>query len=263
MFLPVGDVGGLLDNPVFVPAQPAVSPRLTDAEFGAVQRAIDGYIEALRESGLRLHVQRDFQAYVAVRRAHGDHHLNQAFDPRHARIGHRDFWLRLDDGDGDTVATFCMRVCEVEDFYAVIRTQSLWFGIRPTLVDPRYVVSCVIPPFGGVVGHGGGLWIRPDRRGQRGLVQLLPRLARALALRNHDIDHDSAMLLNSAEPAASEKVRRRAAAAARTYGFARAEPFVQGWFPPEQRDATMHLCHATRQEAIDSLGEPAPLQLAA
>jgi hypothetical protein len=249
--------------PIFSPAPPTPSSALTDTEFGTVQRAVDGYIEALRENGLTLHVLRDFRRYVAVRHAYGDHHLNQAFDPSHARIGNRDFWLRVDDGDDKPVATFCMRTLQVDDFYAVIRTQSLWFGARPTLVDPRYVVSCLIPSFGGAVGHGGGLWIRPDQRGHRGLAQLLPRLARALALRNHDIDHDSAMLLNSAQAADAEKVRRRAAAAARTYGYARAEPFVRGWFPPEQRDATMHLCHATRQEAINSLHEPASLRLLA
>jgi hypothetical protein len=58
-------------------------------------------------------------------------------------------------------------------------------------------------------------------------------------------------------------VRYRAAAAARTYGFARAEPFVQGWFPPEQRAATMHLCHSTRAEAIASLTEAVAPALAA
>ena len=29
--------------------------------------------------------------------------------------------------------------------------------------------------------------------------------------------------------------------------------FVNGWFPPEARNAVMHLCHATRTEALASL----------
>jgi len=223
----------------------ASASRLTDVEFGIVQRAIDGYAEVLHAHRLRLHVLRDFERYVAVRRAQDDHHLNQAFHPRHTRIGKRDFWLLVEDSDGHAAATFCTRILEVENFYAVIRTQSLWFGLRPTVVDSRFVVSCTIPPFGGLVGYGGGLWIRPDKRHHERLAQIMPRLARAFALRNCDIDHDSAMLLNSADPALAIKSRQRAAAAARTYGFARAEPFVEGWFPPEQCEALVHLCHST------------------
>jgi hypothetical protein len=39
----------------------------------------------------------------------------------------------------------------------------------------------------------------------------------------------------------------------RVYGFARVDRFVDGWFPPEARNAVMHLCHATRVEVIASL----------
>jgi hypothetical protein len=40
------------------------------------------------------------------------------------------------------------------------------------------------------------------------------------------------------------------------YGFARARRFVDGWFPPESREAIMHLCHSTRAEALASLVMP-------
>jgi hypothetical protein len=262
MFFSASDAYAFVGYPVFAPAPPAPSSPLTDAEFGIVQRAIGGYIEVLRESGLKLHVRRDFDGYVAVRHAHGDHHLNQAFDPGHARIGSRDFWLLIEDARAAAVATVCMRIFEVENFYSVIQSQSLWFGLKPRLVDPDFVVSCAIPAFGGRVGHGGGLWIHPDRRGQHGLAFLLPRLLRALALRNSDIDHDTGMLLNTADPQRAAAVARRAAAAARIYGFARHAPMVQGWFPPEARTAAVHLCHMDRREAIDSLVELSALAAA-
>lgn len=252
-----------LATPMIVAASRDSIAPLSDAEFAIVQQAIDGYADWLLGLRLRAHVRRDFDRYVALRHAHGDRHINQAFDPTHTRFGPRDFWVLVEEAHGAAVATFCMRSLDVANVYTLIQSQSLWFSKRPRLVDPGFVVSCSIPPFGGRVGHGGGLWIRPDLRGQQGLVRLMPRFARALALRNHDIDHDSAMLLNSADPAQAAKVHHRAAAAARTYGFARAEPFVQGWFPPEQRDATMHLCHSTRAEAIGSLSELATPALAA
>jgi hypothetical protein len=46
------------------------------------------------------------------------------------------------------------------------------------------------------------------------------------------------------------------------YGFARTCRFVDGWFPPEGREAVMHLCHSTRAEALASLVTP-PLIVAA
>ena len=48
--------------------------------------------------------------------------------------------------------------------------------------------------------------------------------------------------------------RKAAFMGVRAYGFARVSRFVNGWFPPENREAIMHLCHATRGEIIASLG---------
>ncbi len=42
----------------------------------------------------------------------------------------------------------------------------------------------------------------------------------------------------------------------RVYGFARVRRIIDGWFPPEGREAIIHLCHATRAEAIASLFDP-------
>lgn len=36
----------------------------------------------------------------------------------------------------------------------------------------------------------------------------------------------------------------------------RARRFVDGWFPPEGREAVVHLCHSTRAEALASLVTP-------
>jgi hypothetical protein len=240
-------------SPFVAPPIPALSAPLTDPEFEAAQRAIEAYSERFIAMGLRLHVLRDFGRYVATRRAHGDHHLNQAFDPAHAQFDRRDFWLLLEERSGDAVATYCTRIFEVENFYHEVQTQRLWFGPKLRLVDQRFVVSCSIPAFGGVVAHDGGMWVRPDCRGG-GISKVLPRLARALALRNANIDHDCGMFLNAPDP---ERL------AVRNYGYARVELMVDGWFAPEQETAVVHLGHADRSECLASLAEPAPALLAA
>ncbi len=226
----------------------APSPPLSDAEFDTVQRAVEHYLGTLLRLGVHVHVRRDFDRYVSIRRAHGDHHLNQAFDPTHTNFHRRDFWLLVEDREGTEIATFCMRTIEVANFYSIIQSQSLWFNKRPHLVDPRFIVSCTIPPFGGLVAHGGGMWVRKDRRGTC-ISWVLLRLGRALALRNN-----SGMILDNPDP-------KRLGI--KNYGLARVELMTDGWFPPEGRTATVHLCHADRQECIQSLTHPIPAALAA
>lgn len=237
-----------------VPSEPVTPPPLSDAEFDRVQRAIESYLATLLELGIRVHVRRDFDRYVGLRRAHGDHHLNQAFDPAHTRFDRRDFWLLMEQQrDGSAVATYCLRVLDVDNFYTEVHSQRFWFGSAPRLVDPRFVVTCEVPPFGGVVASSGGMWVRPDKRGG-GVSKIVPRLARALALRNSAVEHDCGMVLNNPEAARL---------AIRNYGYARVGLMTDGWFPPEQADMRVDLCHADRAECLASLIEPAALAAAA
>ena len=146
--------------------------------------------------GISLHLRNDFDAYRFIRRDHGDDHLNQAFDARHVKFGDDDFWILAENEDREAIATYCLRRFVVDDFYDLIRSLALWFSIRPRAADPRYIVQCRIPPFGGEVVHGGGLWIRKDYRGSSRLAVVMPHVARAVALRNRPFDHDSAMIRN-------------------------------------------------------------------
>lgn len=235
-------------TPLHASARPPAAIRpvpLSDPEFDHVQRAVERHLATLLARGLRVHVRRDFDRYCALRRAHGDHHLNQAFDPDHVRFDKRDFWLLIEQQDASPVATYCLRVLETENVYTEILTQRLWFGSGPRLVDPRFEIDCAIPPFGGVVASSGGMWVHPARRGA-GVSWIVPRLARALALRNSSIEHDFGMVLNNPDPARL---------AVRNYGYARVEVMTDGWFPPEQADMTVHLCHADRAECLASLIE--------
>jgi hypothetical protein len=223
-----------------------------------IQSALEGYMAALADAGIMLRVRRNFNAYSAIRRDYGDFHLNQVFDPRYAKFGDRDFWLLAENRRGEAIATHCLRRFGADDFYDLIRSQALWFGTRLHLVDRPFVVACAIPPFGGEIAHGGGLWVRPDYRGSARLAFILPRLARAIALRTAPFDHDSGMIRNDPRDPPRLADRKATFMGMRTYGFARVHRFVEGWFPPEGRSAIMHLCHATRAEAVASLVAPLP-----
>jgi hypothetical protein len=227
-------------------------------ESMAVQLAIEGYIASLADAGITLRVKRNFETYAAIRIANGVMHLNQAFDPRHVRFGNDDFWLLALDRRGEAVATYCVRHFMVDDFYALIRSQALWFGSRPRSVDPYFVVDCAIPSLGGEVVHEGGCWVRRDYRGRSKHPRLsreISRLARAIALRNRPFDYDTGMILNDPRDRPEVTSRKAVSLGIEAYGFAGVHRLVDGWFPPEGRDATLYLCYSTRKDALTSLAK--------
>jgi len=138
----------------------------------------------------------------------------------------------------------------------LIRSQALWFSNRSPLVDPHFDVECTIPPFGGEISHGGGLWVREHYRGCSRLALVMPRFARAIALRRRPFDHDSGMIRNDPRDRTDVADRKATFIGKHVYGFARVHRLVDGWFPPEARRAIIHLCHSTRAEAVGSLLAP-------
>ena len=97
------------------------------------------------------------------------------------------------------------------------------------------------------------MWVREDYRGCSRLAIVMPRFARAIALRSRPFDHDSGMIRNDPQDRAKVADRKAAFMGKRIYGFARVHRVVDGWFPPETREAIIYLCHSTRAEAVDSL----------
>lgn len=213
-------------------------------------------LQTLGDIDVSIRKQSDFVSYNTLRRANGCGRLNQVFDPRYAEIGPSDFWLLAENRAGEAIATYCLRRFVVDDFYDLIRSLTLWFPIRHQPPDPRFIVECSGLPFGGEIVHGGGLWVRDDYRGFSRLAAAMPRLARAAALRQRPFDHDSAIIRDAPGDPPELAERRATYMGMRVYGFARVHRFTNGWFPPEEREAVMHLCHATRAEAVASLSAP-------
>ena len=230
---------------------------LSESELYSVHIAINKFVIFLDMHEISLDLQHDFSSYVKIRRNHGDRHLNQAFDPEYTSFNKEDFWLCARNRRGEAIATYCVRWFVIDDFYRLIRSQALWFSASPCPIGRPLVVECDIPPFGGEITHGGGLWVREDWRGSSRLAFVLPRLGRALSLSKRPFDHDTGMIRNDPRDSPKTAERKAAFASLRVYGFARVSQFVTGWFAPEGRNAIMHLCHATKVEAIASLSTAA------
>lgn len=236
--------------------------RSNSVESDIAQRTIEDTIGSLAEAGITLRIRQDFEIYAAVRLANGMFHVNQAFDPRHSCFGNDDFWLLALDSRGEAVATYCVRHLVADDFYDLIRSSygvipfpAMGFGNRPHVADPPFVVASRLPVFDGEIIHEGGCWVRHDYRGrskQPRLSHVLSRLARAVALRNRPFDYDTGMILNDPRDPLEVTSRKAVSLGIEAYGFAGLHQ-VNGWYPPEGRNATLHLCYSTRVEALASL----------
>lgn len=224
---------------------------LSADEINTLITAKRQYLSLMQAKKMSLEVRYDFATYRALRQQHGERHLNQAFDPRHAEFGEHDFWLLARNSGKEPIATYCLRRFVVADFYELIGSLALWFSKRRRA--EQFVFHCRIPPFGGEIAHGGGLWVRPDHRGSFRLAEIMPRLARVMALSDRPFDHDTAMIRNDPSDGIEIAERKAVYMGRKIYGFSRVQRFANGWFPPERRNAIMHLCHATRAEALVSL----------
>jgi hypothetical protein len=232
-------------------------------EMEGITDAIATLTDRLSNAQIFIEIRHDFNYYVDIRCAHGDIHLNQAFNPDFVCFSKDDFWLLARERSGAAIATYCVRRFNVEDFYSLIRSQMLWFSRTPHRAHRMLNVECAIPPFGGEITHGGGLWVREDVRGTSRLASILPRLARALSYRQRLFDHDTGMIRNLPKDSTQAAERKAVFAGIRIYGFARVKGFANGWFPPEDRNAIMHLCHATRSEAVASVLNQLPRNVSA
>jgi hypothetical protein len=228
---------------------------LSPTEQKITATALDHFYDRLAKNGFSITRRQDFKFYAKIRRAYGTDHLNQAFDPRYTCFGPDDFWLLAENKQGQAVATYCVRRFAVADFYELVDSLELWFSRRRRRRDPRFCPQRTIPSLGGELVHDGGLWLREDYRGRSRLAANMPRLARALAMSERAFDHDTAMILaDPSDPAAARRIA--GFMGEKVYGFGRVVPLVDGWFPPERRAAIVHLCHATRAQAIASLQGP-------
>lgn len=221
---------------------PATGQPLSNAEFGAVQADTERAFNDLLRMGLTVHVEHDFEAFAHYRSGVGDRLVNPSFDPACCRIGPSDFWLRVVDDSGQTVATTATRIfVDVDNFYQLMRSGRLW-GDRLLRVVDRCETECSVPAFGGVIGYWGGMWVDPAQRG-RGLAKLVPELQRGLMLRNNAIDFETGLVF---EPLV--------ALALRQYQFARVELVVDGYFPPTRKPTRVFLCHMDRRELLRLVG---------
>jgi hypothetical protein len=222
--------------------------QLSNAEFSLLQRSIDAIMQKIAELHLSLVVETNFddlQRFLTP----FDIFRNPTFDPVFSDIGQDDFWFRVIDETGKTVACHADRVFRSEDFGALMESGELWYrdGFGPhTETDVR--VDRPNIPIRGTVSHSGSLFVHPQSRG-RGLSVYLPYLSRSMLLRNYRTTYHTGIVFHSL---AGSRVPTA------NYGYPYVAPCLKGFFPPTGKSELVYFCSIDQRESLQQLrGLPA------
>ena len=215
------------------------------SDFDTVQSFVDYSVGWLDDRGYALTIDTDLSRWTAVIATTSvDAFVNPTFDPAHNRLSAANsFWLDVRAGT-ETVATCAARVFHTEDYFDLMRALRLWWD-HPAPEHGRLRVSpqANTPLIAGAVGHEGGLWVHPQHR-KRGLSVILPHLARALCVREWDIDWQTGL---------TRQAIGECGIARWAYGMRHVELCFDGYFPPTRGRERLYLAYVNRQELIGGL----------
>jgi hypothetical protein len=222
-----------------------LNQRLTDTEFAIVQGALERLTDEMVEIGIEVTIETDFEEFARLRKMVGDGGCYPAVDPKFSRLDKDAFWLRVTDREDALVALYAERIYRTDDFVDLIRSERLWFDKGLRVVSPDYrLIENAFDTFGGVIGHGCGLWVAPAAR-RRGLSAFLPDYQRALAVRNFGIDWQTNLVFATLV----EHTRK-------AYGYRTVERIIDGYFPVTQSSAEVYLGRMSRAEVLARLEVP-------
>lgn len=210
-----------------------------------VQDFIDYALAWLDEHRYSLGVDADLGRWVSTLAATSPGaFVNPAFDPRCSRLTPDDsFWLDVRAGS-QTIATCATRLFATDDVFDLLRSMRLWLAEPPA----RYGRLRVTPPPGspaiaGNVGHEGGLWVHPQHR-KRGLSVILPHLARALSVREWQLDWQTGI---------ARRDIGECGLASRAYGMPHVERCFDGDFPLTGTRERFYIVYMSRAELLAGL----------
>lgn len=219
---------------------------LSDQDFDIVQLGIDALQGRLTELDLNLVVESDFSGLKAFLTSNGSF-INPTYDPAVSDIGPRDYWFRVLDRFGNSIACMAERVFDTADFADLIRTGTLWWrdGALPHCGFESFAMAALPHPLDGTVSHSGAMWIDPDYR-KVGLSTYLTHLSRLMCLRNHDISYNTGFVRKYLVDTPVPRV---------TYGYPHVQFCYSGYFPPAGGDEELYVCWISADEMVQQVRE--------
>jgi hypothetical protein len=222
----------------------------------------DRLYRALRELGLTVRIEFDIEDFKSFILGTEWPVVNSAADPAyHDFAAGEVFWMRLSHGS-ETIATQVFRMIMTDDYVAMMRDHTLFFGKHPSeFRNFRMLREDGLPRLGGLVVQLTGLYIRPDWRRARTadgmrLVAAWTRLSHSFTVRNLMADWSVSLLeQHIATPRMIEDL----------YGYPNAIEVCETYVPDFNRQERVTLVWMSAEELAASVasrprpvGRPAP-----
>jgi hypothetical protein len=217
---------------------------LSPDQHAVVQTALELLTDEAIDHGVSLSIEHELNEYIRLRKLAGDGPVNPCVDPKHSVVGpDNSFWLRV-EWQGEVVAIMAERMFYCVDFMELVRNERLWFDKGLRVISKEYRPYPAFPAFGGVVGHGVGLWVKPSLR-KSGLSTFLTDYYRSVAIKSFLVDWHSCMVHASL-----------IGHALKAYKYSEVELVIDGYWPMSGANATLHLCRVSRETMIEQLRTP-------
>lgn len=217
--------------------------RLSEQEFASLQRYVDAIVDKLAELHLSIVIETDFSALYRFISSRPGAIVNTTFNPFESDLHRDSYWLRVINGEGETVACHAQRIFVVDDFCDLVRSGRLFSNSWEPLDPHRTTLTPPSVPLKGRVAYAGSLWVDPAYRGQ-GLAVWLPYLSRLACLRNYEPDFFVACVF--------EKIAA-SGVPARYYGYTHVEPLLMGYSAVTRKDDTMYICFMSWRDAVSKI----------
>ncbi len=149
---------------------------------------IDGYIDAalsfLKEQGVALEVNPDFQEFVGTYRALASEPALTTFDPEHSFLTPQNSLWLLGRSRGVPVCCIAVKMFSTPDLRNDLRTGRLFWDRTPLM--ERFLADGLndeLPEMRGRVAYVGGSYVNSSFRG-KGLASCLSRTVKAIAVKH-------------------------------------------------------------------------------
>jgi hypothetical protein len=219
---------------------------LANVETAIFDVGINSLVARLRELGLRVELERDFAGLVEFLSSQNTF-VNPTYHPQYSDLGKEDFWVRILDESGKTVACSAERTVYTNDFRMMVARGTIWYRNGFSDVGEPGVIPITSTPelLRGKIGTSGCAYTLAEWR-RHGLAMVTTWLSRLVSFRDFGTGVNTGFVRHSL---AQTSVPRA------SYGYDHIECIINGYFPPQRGTETLYLCWIDRPSMVQRVLE--------
>jgi hypothetical protein len=198
---------------------------------------LDSLYSQLHALDLRWELETDF-SQLAKFLSEQNSFVNPTYSTEHSDLGREDFWIRLLDNTGRTVACSAERTVETANFVDMVAEGTCWYrnGFADIGQAGRIETLPVSEHLGGKIGLSGSTFTLPEWR-RHGLALIMTWLTRLISFREFGTEINTGFVRHSLA---------QTSVPGQSYAYDHVEPIINGYFPPQRGQEHLYLCWIDR-----------------